>query len=87
MGQNMTINMSLVFMFLETISLASLSNKTIQQVDHALIRIPSNFKSNLSNNTPISLRVCLCFSICLYKIIKSPSVHNAATSSSWWFWI
>ncbi len=56
-GQNLTINTSNVFMSLETITMNSLLNKKIQQVENALIHVPSNFTSNINKNTTISIRV------------------------------
>jgi hypothetical protein len=63
-GQNVTINTSSVFMSLETLSIESLSNKEIQQVENVQIRLPSNL--NINQNTTLSLRVCFLF--CFYKI-------------------
>ncbi len=56
-GQNLTINTSSAFMSLATVSISSLSNKQIQQVGNAQVRIPSNFNSNISNSSTVSLRV------------------------------
>jgi len=53
------MNTSSVFMSLETTSIASLSNKVIQQVGDAQIRIPSSFTLATNDSTSISLRVCL----------------------------
>ncbi|CAF0788844.1 unnamed protein product [Adineta steineri] len=55
-GQNLIINTSSTFMSLETISMKSLSNKQVQQVGNARINIPKNFKSNISDNSTVSLR-------------------------------
>jgi hypothetical protein len=60
-GQNLTMNTSSVFMSLETISVESLSDKTIEQVGNAQIRLPSTFASNINNNQTVSLRVCFSF--------------------------
>jgi hypothetical protein len=60
-GQNMTMNLSSVFMSLERISFQSLTNKLINQIENAQIYIPSNFHSNLNDNKPVSLRVCFYF--------------------------
>jgi hypothetical protein len=56
--QNLTMNTSSVFMSLETISIESLSNKIIQQVENAEIHLPSNLNSNMNNKQTVSLRVC-----------------------------
>ncbi len=53
--QYLIINTSEIFMSLETITVQSLTNKTIKQMGHTLIHIPLNFNSNQT----ISLRVCL----------------------------
>jgi hypothetical protein len=58
-GQNLTMNTPSVFMSLETLSVQSLSDKQIQLVGGAEIRIPSNL--NISYNTTLSLRVCFLF--------------------------
>jgi hypothetical protein len=58
-GQNQTINTSSVFLRIETTSIASLSNKVIQQVGDAQIRIPSSFNLSTNGSASISLRVCL----------------------------
>ncbi len=57
-GQNLIMNTSSVFMSLETTSISSLTNKLIQQVGNAQIRIPSNFNLITNDDTSISLRVC-----------------------------
>jgi len=46
-------------MSLQTMSIESLSNKIIQQVENAQIHLPSNFDSNINNTKTLSLRVCL----------------------------
>ena len=56
-GQNTIMNTSSVFVSLETASMASLSNKLIQQVGNAEIRLPSIFNSTLNSNRSVSLRV------------------------------
>jgi hypothetical protein len=50
-------------MSLETKTIQSLSNKQIKQVADAQIQLPSNFNSNLTQNSIISIRVrvLLCF--------------------------
>ena len=55
------MNTSSVFMSLETRSIESLSNKQIKQVGDAAIRLPSNFQTNISQNSTVSLRVCSLF--------------------------
>ncbi|CAF4395287.1 unnamed protein product, partial [Adineta steineri] len=55
-GQNITMNTSSVIMSLETTSINSLSNKLVEPVGDAKIRLPSNFNINIQNNETISLR-------------------------------
>ena len=57
MGQNLTMNTPSLFMSLETISIQSLSQRTIQQPGSARILIPSSVQLNSNNHTSISLRV------------------------------
>jgi hypothetical protein len=57
-GQQLTINSSSVFLSDETTSISSLSNKLIQQIGDAQIRIPSSFSLTTDDNSAISLRVC-----------------------------
>jgi hypothetical protein len=57
LGQDLAINTAQVFFSLETLLMQSLSNKTIQQIGHAQIHIPSVF----NKNKMISLRVCFSF--------------------------
>jgi len=52
------MNTSQVFMSLETKSFGSLLNKQIKQVGNAQIQLPSNFKSNTTDNQKISIQVC-----------------------------
>jgi len=56
-GQRITMNTTAVFGSLETASIASLSNKLIQQVGNSQIRIPSTFNLSLNNNASVSLQV------------------------------
>ena len=56
-GQSLVMNTSEVFMSLETISIASLSNKQVKQIENTQIRFPFNAISNISNDTIVSLRV------------------------------
>ncbi len=67
--QNMIMNLSSVFMSLERISFQSLTNKLINQIENAQIYIPSNFHSNLTDNKPVSLRVCF-FLFLFYIFVK-----------------
>ncbi len=67
--QNMIMNLSSVFMSLERISFQSLTNKLINQIENAHIYIPSNFHSNLTDNKPVSLRVCFFF-LFFYIFVK-----------------
>ncbi len=57
MGQNLTINTPSVFMSWEAASLKSLSNKRIEQVGGAHIRVPSSFNAPIENNAFVSIRV------------------------------
>jgi len=56
-GQNSIINTSQVLMSLGTKSIESLSNILVQQVENGQIQFPSNFNSNLTDNSRISVRV------------------------------
>jgi hypothetical protein len=60
-GQNLTMNTSSVFLSVESTSIVSLSNKLIQQVGDAQIRLPSSFTLTTTDNPSISLRVCFHF--------------------------
>jgi hypothetical protein len=62
-GQNLIMNTSEVFMSLETKSIESLSNKVVKQVGNAEIRIPSNFNTNISRSSTVSIRVCFFLSL------------------------
>ncbi|UJR09103.1 hypothetical protein I4U23_013350 [Adineta vaga] len=56
-GQNLLINTSQTFMSLETISIESLSNKTIKQVGSASFYLPSQFTLNTTDHhSSVSLR-------------------------------
>lgn len=57
LGQSLIMNTSEVFMSLETLSMESLSNKLVKQIENAQIRLPFKLTSNISNDTIISLRV------------------------------
>ena len=54
-GQNCTINTSALFLSLETISVASLSNRIVQLTENAQVHLPSSL-TNI-NSTTISIRV------------------------------
>jgi hypothetical protein len=56
-GQSVVMNTTEVFVSMETASIASLSNKLIQQVGNSQIHIPSIFNSSLNNNASVSLQV------------------------------
>ena len=56
-GQTSIIDTPNAFMSLETVSTETLSNKTIQQVGSAQIHLSAILKSNLNNDSTISLRV------------------------------
>ncbi|CAF1341570.1 unnamed protein product [Adineta ricciae] len=53
-GQNCTINTSALFLSLETISVASLSNKLVQLTENAQVHLPSSLTK--INSTTISIR-------------------------------
>jgi hypothetical protein len=65
-GQSMVMNTTEVFVSMETASIASLSNKLIQQVGNSQIRIPSIFNSSLNNNASVSLQVSSFYYLSLY---------------------
>ena len=56
-GQNLSMNTSALLMSLETTSIQSLSNRSIQQTDNAHFHIPTHFEINATDNTSITLRV------------------------------
>jgi hypothetical protein len=56
--QNLIINTSSIYMSLQKVSIGSLSNKIIQQVQNSQIYLPSNFNSNIDNTQILSIRVC-----------------------------
>jgi hypothetical protein len=56
--QSSLINTSEVFMSLETKLFESLSKKIIKQIGNAQIQLPSNFNTNISSNSIVSIRVC-----------------------------
>jgi hypothetical protein len=80
-GQNLTINTPSVFMSLETLSVQSLSNKQIQQVGNAQIRLPSNL--NINQNTTVSLRVCFLFYSYQINFLIAVTVKNETTCIIW----
>ncbi|CAF3707907.1 unnamed protein product [Adineta steineri] len=55
-GQNSTMNTSQSFISLETISIESLKDKLVKQVENAQFSIPSNYILNTTSNSSISLR-------------------------------
>ncbi|CAF0940715.1 unnamed protein product [Adineta steineri] len=55
-GQNYLINTSQTFMSLETISIQSLKDRLVKQVENAQFNIPSDFILNTTSNSSISLR-------------------------------
>lgn len=79
-------------MSLETISIESISNKSIQQIGNARINIPSNFQLNLTNMSSISLRVSSLWDILsmralytfIFKSIMQPlaSFGNSSSQSN-----
>ena len=71
-GQNYVTNTSASFMSLETLSLQSISNKEVQLIGSARIRIPSNVLSTTQANGTSSLRVCFC---CLSTSAYFSSIH------------
>jgi hypothetical protein len=78
-GLNSTINTSEVFLSLETLSIESLSNKTVKQVGSAQIQIPSNL--HLNKNQTVLLRVSLTFEFSfVYLFIQ---VNDGTTCCIW----
>jgi uncharacterized integral membrane protein len=77
------MNTSQVFMSLETKSIESLSNKIIKQVGNAQIYLPSNVKSNTTNNQKISIRVCIFRIISLILFLFFILVNDATISFIW----
>ncbi|CAF4003433.1 unnamed protein product [Adineta steineri] len=55
-GQSSLMNTSQSFVSLETISIQSLKNKLVKQVENAQFNIPSDFILNTTSNSSISLR-------------------------------
>ncbi len=53
----MAMNSPSLLVSLETTTIKSLSNKSIEQVGNASIHLPSNFQSNLTNSASVTLRV------------------------------
>ena len=78
-NQNLSMNTSSIIMFLERISIESLSNKLIEQNQNALIQMPMNFQLNSTENTFIAFRVRL---FIRYVLVYSMSflVHHATIS-------
>lgn len=56
-GQQLSLSSSSLVFSLETTTLNSLSNKSIEQYTNQSIRLPTHFASDLSANASISLRV------------------------------
>jgi hypothetical protein len=56
LGQHLLMNTSSIFVSMETVSINSLTNRTIQPMKNAHIRLPANMLDP-SNNQTISLRV------------------------------
>ena len=69
-GQTMTMNTSSVFMTTETLTVQSLSQRTIRQPGNAQIQLPSTIQVNSTGNSPLSLRVRFFsfFSLCSSSI-------------------
>ncbi|CAF4160578.1 unnamed protein product, partial [Adineta steineri] len=81
-GQNLTINTPSAFMWLESISIESVSNRQIQQVGNAQINIPDHFNSNISNNSTVMLRSIM-EPLAIYGSSKSALANtNVSTSIS-----
>ncbi|CAF4427649.1 unnamed protein product, partial [Adineta steineri] len=55
-GQSSLMNTSQSFVSLETISIASLKDRLVKQVESAQFSIPSDFILNTTSNSSISLR-------------------------------
>ena len=58
-GKNLVMNTSAVLLSVEALSVSSLSNKLIEQIGNAQIRMPSKFSLTTTDNTSISLRVSI----------------------------
>ncbi|UJR07107.1 hypothetical protein I4U23_011395 [Adineta vaga] len=71
-GQNFLINTSQVFMSVEKISIDSLSNKLIKQMDNAQIQFPDMIQFDQNNNSAILIR----------SILESLATVNQWKSSS-----
>ncbi|CAF4361876.1 unnamed protein product, partial [Adineta steineri] len=56
-GQKYRMNTSQSFVSLETISIQSLKDRLVKQVENAQFSIPSDFILNTTSNSSISLRV------------------------------
>ncbi|CAM4949155.1 unnamed protein product [Rotaria socialis] len=56
LGQNLTVNTSSIFMSMETISVGSLSNKSIEQIGDARIQMPSNLQFNSTDSSSLSIQ-------------------------------
>jgi hypothetical protein len=83
-GQSTVMNTPNVYMSLETRTFQSLSNKVINQVGNSRIQLPSNFNSNMSDNSPVSIRVRLSFLCYFFKELLF-IVKNGTTGFIWQF--
>ena len=72
-GQSMTMNTSSVFMTTQTLTIQSLSQRTIRQPDNAQIQLPANIQVSSTGGSSISLRVRSFFSFCLPHSLFSSS--------------
>ena len=77
----MTANMSSVWVSVGKTSLGSLSDQLFEPISNARFHFPSEFNSNATENTTISLRVC--FLSCLKRISFCFLVDNATACIVW----
>ncbi|CAF1309622.1 unnamed protein product [Rotaria magnacalcarata] len=56
LDQSLTINTSSIFMSMETISVDSLSNKSVEQIGEARIQMPSNLQFSATNSSSLSVQ-------------------------------
>jgi len=79
--QRTKINSSEVFMFLQSQSISSLSNQKIDQVSNSSINFPSEFQSNSSLNSKVSIRSTV-EPLAVFGQSESSSNTNLSTSVS-----
>jgi hypothetical protein len=83
LGQSMMMNTTSVFVSFETASMGSLSNKLIQQVGNAQIRLPSTFDSAINYTASVSVRVSFFPFIFITILTLFSIVDDATTCISW----